>query len=119
MVDAWPSDLPQHLQLSGASLGMGDGLVEYQPDLGPSITRRGTTAVMRPLVGTMICTSAQIASFEAFFYAAIMNGALPFNFPDPRTGATALVKFTKQTPPSYAPLGGDNFQLNLSLMVLP
>lgn len=119
MVDAWPNTLPQALQLSGASLGMGDGLVEYQPQQGPSISRRGTTTVMRPLVGQMILSNAQVTAFETFFYTTLANGALPFNFPDPRTGATVLVKFTKQTPPSYAGLGGDNFLLSLSLMVMP
>lgn len=119
MTDAWPSTLPQQLQISGASLGYGDGLVEYGPDQGPSITRRGTTAVMRPLAGAMILSNAQVSTFETFFYTTILNGSLPFTFPDPRTGATLLVKFTKQAPPAYAPLGGDNFQLSLSLVILP
>lgn len=117
--ETWPTALPQRLLLAGASLGAGDGLVEYQPDHGPSITRRATTAVMRPLVGSMVCTDAQITAFEAFFYGTVMNGALPFSFPDPRTGATLLVRFTKATPPNYVPLGADNYQLNLSMMVMP
>jgi hypothetical protein len=104
---------------NGASVGMGDGLVEYQPQQGPSISRRATTAVMRPITGSMVCSNAQISLFETFFYTTLMNGALPFTFPDPRTGAAVLVKFTKQTPPSYVPIGGDNYQLQLSLMVMP
>lgn len=119
MVDAWPNTLPQQLQLSGASLGMGDGLVEYAPQQGPSISRRGTTAVMRPLVGAMVLSNAQVDIWEAFFYTTIANGALPFTFPDPRTGAAVLVKFTKQSQPSLVPLGADNFRLSLSLMVMP
>lgn len=119
MASAWPGTLPQALLLAGASKGLGDGLLEYQPDTGPSITRRRTTAVMRPLVGSMMLTDTQVATFETFYLTTLMNGALPFTFPDPISGATLLVKFTKATPPSYAPQGANNYLLSLSLMVLP
>ena len=119
MPDAWPSTLPQALLLAGASKGVGDGLIENQPDTGPSMTRRRSTAVMRPLSGSMMLTDAQIATFETFFYTTILFGSLPFTFPDPISGATLLVKFTKQSLPAYAPQGGDNYQLSLTLMVLP
>jgi hypothetical protein len=119
MPNAWPGTLPQKLLLNGASLGVGDGLIEYAPDTGPSITRRRTTAVMRPLQGSMVLTDAQVTIFETFFFTTLLNGALPFTFPDPRTGATLLVKVPKGTPPSYVPQGGDNFVLSLSLTVLP
>lgn len=119
MADAWPNTLPQQLLLSGASMGEGDGLVEYGPDLGPSITRRGTSAVMRPLSGSMILSSAQVATWRTFFLTTILQGSLPFTFPDPLGGANLLVKHVKQSPPAIVPLGGDNFQLSLSLVILP
>jgi hypothetical protein len=119
MASAWPSTLPQSLLLNGASKGVGDGLIEYQPDTGPSTTRRRSSAVMRPLSGAMILTDSQIATFETFFYTTILFGALPFTFPDPISGAPLLVKFTKAALPSYVPLGANNYQLSLSLLVLP
>lgn len=119
MVDAWPNTLPQRLLISGASLGEGDGLVEYAPDLGPSLTRRGTTAVMRPLTGNMILTGSQVATWRQFFRTTIVQGSLPFTFPDPLGGSDLLVKHVKGAPPAVAPLGNDNWQLSLSLMVMP
>jgi hypothetical protein len=119
MVDAWPAGLPQRLLVANASKGAGDALLEYQPDTGPSITRRRSSATMRPLIGSVILSSAQIAIWETFFYTTILSGSLPFDFPDPITGATLLVKHIKQTPPIWSPLGGDNYQLDMSLMVLP
>lgn len=116
---AWPGTLPQKLQLSGASLGYGDALVEYAPDLGPPLTRRGTTAVVRPLSGSVILSDAQVTAWETFFFTTIMNGSLPFTFPDPRTGSSFLVKFIKGTPSALVPLGGDNYRLALSLVILP
>jgi len=119
MPNAWPATLPQYLLLDGASLGIGDGLAEYQPDTGPPISRRRTAAVVRPLTGSMILSDAQVSIFEAFFVDTLMNGALPFTFPDPRTRATVLVKFTKRQLPAMAPRGGDNYQISLNLLVLP
>jgi hypothetical protein len=119
MVDAWPSDLPQYLQASGAQQGLGDGLLEYQPDTGPAISRRRSTAVAEPLSGNVICTQAQLEAFKVFFKTTIMRGALPFAFPDPVSRDPVLVKFTKQSPPAWVSLGGDNFQLSLSLVILP
>lgn len=119
MVDAWPGTLPQLLQMSGASLGVGDALVEYAPDIGPPITRRRTTAIVRPLNGAMMLSDVQVGYFETFFYTNLLHGSLPFNFPDPRTGATLLVKFTKKQLPGYTPQGGNNYLLSMSLQVLP
>lgn len=119
MVDIWPTGLPQKLLLSGSSLGVGDGLIETQPDIGPPISRRRATAVVRPLTGSMMLSDAQITTFETFFFTTILRGSLAFNFPDPRTGATLLVKFTKANPPSYSPQGADNYLLSLNLLVLP
>jgi hypothetical protein len=119
MVDAWPSDLPQALQAGGFSEGAGDGLLEYKPDTGPSITRRRSTAAMRPFNGSIICDDVQLASFRAFYGTTIMGGALPFEFPDQVQSGTLLVKFTKGSPPTWTNLGGPYYQVNLALMVLP
>lgn len=121
MVDAWPNTLPQKLQYDGASEGVGDGLLEYKPETGPSITRRRTTTSVRPLAGSMICSSEQISIFRAFFDTAIMGGALPFEFPDQMQDGVLLVKFEKSALPNWRPhpIGGDNFVLTLSLLVLP
>lgn len=119
MVDAWPAGLPQRLLLQGASLGVGDGLLETQPDQGPPQSRRRSTSAARPLVGSMMLSDAQMTTFETFFYTTILGGSLPFSFPDPRTGATLLVKFTKANLPGYVPQGGDNYLLSINLSVLP
>ena len=75
---------------------------------------------MQPLSGSMILTSAQIAIFKTFFATTIEGGALPFTFADPLTGATLVVKFTKQGGmPSWSAIGGDTYQLSLALMVMP
>jgi hypothetical protein len=118
-MDAWPDDLPQAFQLDQFSESEGNGLVEYAPEYGPSITRLATTAVMRPLSGWMICSGAQRSSFRTFFRTTILQGSLPFIMPAPGGGDPLTVKFTQATPPTWNYLGGDNWQLNMSLVELP
>lgn len=120
MTDAWPGTLPQALQINNATLGEADGTVEYAPDSGPTISRLASSGAMAPISGSVICTSDQIATFRTFFVTTILGGSLPFNFPDPMGGSALLVKFTKQGGmPNWTALGGDTFQLNLVLAVLP
>jgi len=119
MASAWPGTLPQKFLVDGYMEGVGDGLLEYQPDTGPSISRRRATAVPRPLSGNFEMTSAQIATLRTFFDTTLIGGSLPFTFPDPLTGATLLVKFQKGGIPKWAALGGDYFSVGMSLWILP
>jgi hypothetical protein len=119
VVDAWPESLPQCFDLP-FSEAEGDGLIEYQPDQGPTITRRRTAAVARPLSGTMRMTGAQLAALRSFRASTVLGGSLPFDFPDQTAGGAAvLVKFTKATPPSWQKIGVDAWRVSIALTVLP
>jgi hypothetical protein len=119
MVDVWPVGLPQALQQQGFSEGLADGLIETQPDVGPPTSRRRTTASVRHMSGTMMVTSAQIATLKTFVNTTILGGALAFNFPDQLQSGTLLVKFPKGGLPSWSSLGGDTYSLSLTLLILP
>lgn len=116
---AWPGTLPQRLLVDGYSEGLGAGVLAYAPDTGPALTRRRSSAMVRPLVGTMEMTSAQLAALKAFFETTIIGGSLPFTFPDPLGGADLLLRFRADSPPKWSALGGDYFSVALTLEVLP
>jgi hypothetical protein len=119
MVDAWPAGLPQYFDLP-FSESEGDGLIEYQPDQGPPITRQRTSAVTRPLSGTMRMTGAQLAAVREFRMTTVSGGSLPFAFPDQTArGSVLLVKFAKATPPSWQRIGVDAWRVTIALTVLP
>lgn len=101
------------------SEGVSDNLLETSPDQGPPISRRRSTSAARPLAGVMTCTAAQIAIFRSFYDTTIMGGALPFEFPDQMQSGSILVKFTKQSPPTWRAAGWDSYDLSLNLLVLP
>lgn len=119
MVDVWPAGLPQAMQITGFSEDVADGLIETQPDTGPPISRRRSTASVRHISGTMLVTAAQIAALKTFVNTTIIGGSLPFNFPDQLQAGTLLVKFPRGNLPKWSALGGDNYTLSLSLLVLP
>lgn len=118
MVDAWPAELPQCFNIPYSD-GLGDGLAETQPDVGPPMSRRRTTAVTRPLSGSMRMTRAQLATLRTFFNTTLFLGALPFTFTDPTFGGEILVKFPKGSQPSWQQTSPGVYRVSISLMVLP
>jgi hypothetical protein len=119
VAETWPVELPQCF-IVGFSEGEGDGLLEYKPDAGPSITRRRTSAAVRPLSGQMRLTRAQVVTLRDFYNATLMGGALPFSFPDPTViGGTLLVRFPKGAAPSWQQVTGGVFRSTLTFEVLP
>jgi len=118
MVDAWPATLPQYLLAEGYSEAKGDGRLRSQPEIGPAKVRRRSSAMPGPLQGRMMMSGAQRAILDAFVQTTLVNGVLPFTFPDPLTSAPILVRFGMNLPAWTSP-GGDTFVAALDLEVLP
>ncbi len=118
MVDAWPAGLPQCFMVGYAD-GEGDGRIEYQPDIGPPITRQRSAAVVRSIAGSMRMTKAQLGILHTFFSVTIAGGSLPFSFADPTFGGTVLVKFPKGGQPTWQQTAVGVYRVNISLMVMP
>lgn len=118
MADPWPVTLPRNF-IAGYTDGFPDTTISTDPDIGPPITRRRSTAGVRPLSGSMRMTRAQLATLKTFFEVTIEGGALPFTFPDPSFGGDVLVKFDKGRMPSWVQVTAEIFRVNISLLVLP
>jgi len=119
MPEIWPAGLPQNVLVSGYSEQMGDGVIEYAPDSGPTITRAGTSAAPRPMAMAFEATSAQISILMTFVQTTLLGGSLPFSLPAPVGGGTYLVKFQKGYLPKWTALGGDTYNVAASLWILP
>lgn len=118
MADVWPASLPQKLLVEGYSEGLADGRLISQMDAGPAKVRRRSSAMPRPLQGSMIMTSAQLATMRTFVNTTLIGGSLPFDFPDPATGATLLVRCAGSVP-ALTNLGGAYWNVSLDLEILP
>lgn len=118
MADNWPASLPTDMNASDYAEGMADGRLMSQTDTGPAKVRLRSSAMARPLKGSMIMTGAQVATLRTFVDTTLLGGTLPFNFTDPIDGSTVLARFAESLP-TWSSLGGDNWTVNLDLEVLP
>ena len=120
MPATWPATLPQDLRVEGFRQGLGERRRFSATDTGPGKVFGRTSAVADPLDGTMLMTAAQLADFEAFLLGTLDRAALPFTFPDPRSGSgTLLVRIRTDSMPEWAAIHGGLFRVSLPLEVLP
>jgi hypothetical protein len=118
MVD-WPSTLPCTLVTDGNSGGVGDGRIRSATDTGPGKVRRRTTAMAKPITGSLIMTVAEIAILEDFIEDDLMGGTLVFNFKDPMTHALVPMRFGEQLPTWSEMPGKKRWLVNMVLEKLP
>lgn len=118
----WPASLPQDA-LVGVAVSAGDSVLRSQMDAGPPTRRNRFTANTVAITTSMVLTGTQVATLDTFFHDTLSNGALSFDWKDPRTDAAAVIAFT--APPKYAgivgdPMPGDRlWRASLSLEIQP
>lgn len=87
---AWPTDVPTSPQINTLTGNPDDAVLRSQFDAGQPTTRARYTAIADSYQLTLLMSLAQFTVFKAFYKD---NRALPFDFPDPVTGATRAFKF--------------------------
>lgn len=111
----WPATLPDNFMAQGYTESPGQNVLETPMEVGPPKRRRRSTAARRPITGKMHMTDAQVEILDAFYEDDCGSGALPFTWTHPRTGAAATFYFKAQTPPKYANIGGDEWEVSIEL----
>ena len=87
---AWPAGLPQTPRRGAWTGGPQDTRAKFQPDAGPPLTRRRTTADAFTFDATFPnLSNTQRAQFEAFWRDDLVGGSLPFVMRDPVTQEAA------------------------------
>jgi hypothetical protein len=94
----WPAGLPQAIERPSYGEQIPDIAIRTPMDAGPDKVRLGAPAGIRVFTGTMILTSAQMAIFKEFWSETTRDGALPFDFPHPRTMETIEAQFSDEEP---------------------
>lgn len=120
-VAVWPSSLPQSPRRGSWVGGAKEERDSFQPDKGPAIDRRGTTAEMQVASGVWPNLSgAQRAAFEAWFRGTLQSGVLPFVMRDPVSYRAGLWKIVgDDLAYSFTAKGADLHDLSLNLVRLP
>lgn len=118
----WPASLPQFAMI-GAKIGADDSVLRSNMDAGPPVRRNRFTAITKSVSYTFRLTGTQVETLDNFFHSTLRNGALSFDWTDPRTDATVLMAFL--SPPEYTAILGNPKSLNrcwsalLSLEIQP
>ena len=117
MAQIWPATVPTDFLLGGFSESPADNLIRSGMGAGPDKVRRRSTAGVRPIVGDILMTVTQLATFDTFYVTTLASGALTFNLAHPRTSVSQEMRFT--TPPTYKPNGGVYWRVSVSMEILP
>lgn len=114
----WPAELP------GPAIGTlnespPNNVIASQPDKGPAIVRRRTTANVRPLSFSMMLTSEELQTLDDFFTDETDYGSVPFDYDHPRTGDACTARFKPGSVPQYLDREGVIYGVAVELEILP
>lgn len=109
----WPSGLPQKPLLDGFSEGKQDIILRTEMDVGPAKRRRRYTWAPARFAVSLVCTTAQVATFETFVETTLNGGVDAFDWTHPRTGAAISLAIIG--PYQWTPLGAGYWRTTLQL----
>jgi hypothetical protein len=112
----WPTSLPKPGPGNYSEQAQ-SGLLVSDMEMGPPKVRRRFTATGVQIEMRLVLTTAQLSDLESFHKTDCLNGALPFDWNHPRTGAAVKARFI--APPAYTSAGRGYWPTAISLMVLP
>ena len=137
----WPSTLPKRVRVDGFTEKPPLVLIRSQPQKGPAIVRKYTSAAVRPITCGVFLELWQVHVLDEFFVDTLDGGLWPFLFPNPRESEAPIadlngVELTTETgeviviearpvlvrlvePPTYTPLGPTVFVAAMNLEVMP
>jgi hypothetical protein len=117
----WPAELPQLFERDGYQPpATPDGRLMTATDIGPGKVRPRTSALPRPVAGTMRMTYEQADILEAFVRDDLAKGSLPFVFPaqGAATG-TWLVMIPKDGMPVPGTIRNGQLRVQIRLQIMP
>lgn len=114
----WPGTLPgfDEILADGYRETAPQNVIRTEMETGPAKVRRRGTAAPEMVSGTMLLTTAQVATLRTFFDSTISYGATEFDGTHPRTGASVSMRFMA---PPQAAASGIHWLVTLNLEILP
>lgn len=115
----WPGTLPTALMIAGLQRTPQANVISFGTEVGPGKVRRRSTARTETIVGSIIVTATQYATFQSFFQDDLQDGALAFDWTDPLDDSTCSFRFDPNKAYSASPIDTDNWSVSLSLIKQP
>lgn len=95
--------LPEKPLESGYAETRPNGTVSFAVDAGAAKRRQRFTSVKKRYACSFALTNVQAQELDDFYYSIASQGVAPFNWVDPRTGASIEARFV--APPKHTPNG--------------
>jgi hypothetical protein len=116
LINTYPPELPGP-QIESFTEKPQRNVASFQPDVGPPIYRRRSTAICYETTGNFIYNVDQLARFNEWFSEDLKDGSLAFEMDHPRTGVTYRWCFTES--PEETAQTHTHTQVNFNLLRLP
>ena len=113
----WPANLPQLVNEESFDEEIGETLIRSDMDIGPAKVRRRFTHGVDAMSFTMYMTMTQYAYFKNWYKVDLNGGANTIEFNHPVTQVLSVFRFT--SPPKGRPLGGQYFNVSMTVELLP
>jgi hypothetical protein len=119
MTISWPNStqLPQKLLQAGYWEGFPNNVIIANPDVGPPMIRRRSTAAITPFKGQQILTASELANLRTFYNTTLSSGSVQFTWVHPQTQSAAEIIFLE--PPTIVGVIGNKYRVQYSMGVLP
>ena len=101
MAATWPGTLPAYPRRD-LTWSPKPNVIAFGTEVGKGKRRRRSTYRSKLWSLSFVMTDAQLATFQAFFETTLGDGALPFQWVYPRTGATWEFTFDADNPYTVA-----------------
>jgi hypothetical protein len=120
----WPPTLPQFPLLEGYGEALAQLTVDTPADIGPMMSRRRGMSGLRPQYHNFYFNTAQLLTFESFYYVTLSGGSLPFRRLHPRLLVMKAFKIRTDNEMRFgaegtAGQGGNLYKIPVNLMQLP
>lgn len=90
MTLGWPPELPQNFLQGSLTSEFNDNAIRTSMETGPAKIRLRDSVLFQSHSGSISCSLAQALVFENFYNVDHAQGAIPFEWTDPYTGAAKM-----------------------------
>ena len=109
----WPVLLQDNFLQSGFSMQPLNNALPIEVESGEPLTRLRFTGDLSDISGSLMLDGDQVSIFRDFWTYDLSRGTKRFTWNDPQSGMA--VEYIFVASPRYSNVGGDNWQVDLSL----
>lgn len=116
-LSVWPPGLNNTVDQKSYTESLANNITSSDFDIGPPQIRRRSTGAPVPISMSILCTTAQVATFKGFYKDTLISGSQRFEWEMPIEKTDVVMLFNPSAQPSIKPAGGTMYSISLSLLM--